>query len=840
MNGYLKCLAFFAWLMIHANGIAFADESSIEGVSSGTSDNLTLKVIVQPDHMMIGEPGSFFVAARLSNGNWYYPVSTGGWQSWDRIAPLPSYLRTTLQATNTFTPISNMDVSRFSGAMVYAGYGSDMAAMMKNSAYNLVYSTQSTPNILFVIMDDVGIDQMETFGYGGGTPPSMPNINAVARQGIRFRNTWSMPECSNGRAAFFVGRYPLRTNIYAAIGDNDLANSQITPYDVTVPKLLQQANYESALFGKFGVAGPDNNQAAYNAPTELGWDYFYGWIGGLPGSIDSTAGGIAATGTYACGFVPSAVSQSGACYYANNRCTKISQTSAVEQNAAGLQCLDSGGIFVPNQSCGIPPANLNFNKQNAYYVSPLVIIENGKDVVQVPLSDRRARGYRTRIEADAAINWINGRTNSSKPWMATVSFSSAHTPWQQAPKTLAPVSFNSGIDDLDCTNTTDGRILQNQMTEGLDTEFGRILIETGLATRGADGALIYDPKASNTVIVIIGDNGTLGGAVKSPFNPNHAKATAYQTGVWDPLIVAGPMVANPDREVNHMVNMVDLFQFFGELAKIDAHSVVPRTLDSVALLPYLTNPDQASLRTINFTQGGFNIQANGGHNAPCVFSASSCSQVPISKSVCQDNGGVWWGSGYTDSTVIPNGEVGYDSCYAVNEAKYIQAGDMSNQVTIIPGSTNAIRNDKYKLIQNETQTFDPSSTAVAPNIVVSYEFFEIDQATPLPKLDDPDLAIQTPYTGEVLTAYNDLYAKLQSLLVSEPYCPGDGNNDRVVNAEDMLNWYKIYNFAESSDIWSSVYNFMESGVWSGITSTTDQQVIEQNMNTTCQKSYGIY
>ena len=56
----------------------------------------------------------------------------------------------------------------------------------------------------------------------------------------------------------------------------------------------------------------------------------------------------------------------------------------------------------------------------------------------------------------------------------------------------------------------------------------------------------------------------------------------------------------------------------------------------------------------------------------------------------------------------------------------------------------------------------------------------------------------------------------------------------------MLNWYKIYNFAESSDIWSSVYNFMESGVWSGITSTTDQQVIEQNMNTTCQKSYGIY
>jgi len=701
-------------------------------------------------------------------------------------------------------------------------------------------SNQSTPNILFVIMDDVGIDQMLAFGYGGATPPSMPNINAVAQNGVRFRNTWSMPECSNGRASFFVGRYPLRTNIYAAIGGADLANSQITPYDITVPKLLKQANYESAMFGKFHLAGPDNNQAGYNTPSQLGWDYFYGWVGGLPGSLDSTAGGVAATGTYKCGFVPSNVSNSGACYYANSSCTEMSQTSALEQNAAGLQCLDSGGIFARDQTCGTPPATLNFNQENAYYVSPLVIIEDGKEAVQVPLSDSRARGYRTRIEADAAINWINGRKNSNKPWMASVSFTSAHTPWQQAPKKLSPVSFSATIDNLDCTDTGDGRVIQNQMTEALDTEFGRILIETGLASRGADDSLIYDPKASNTVIVIVGDNGTLGGAAKLPFNPTYAKATAYQTGVWDPLIVAGPMVVNPDREVNHMVNVVDLFQFFGELANIDAHSVVPRTLDSVALLPYLTNPNQTSLRTINFTQGGFNIKANGALNPPCVFTESSCSQVPISNGVCKDNGGVWWGSGYTDSTVIDNGGIGYTTCYSVNEAKYNLAGNMSTQVTVIPGITNAIRNDKYKLIQNQTQTFDPTSTAPAPNVVTSYEFFEVDQAKPVPKLDNPDLALPTPYAGEVLTAYNDLYAKLQSLLESEPYCPGDGNNDGVVNGQDFSNWQKIYNYAKSSNIWSSVYNFMTSGVWTGITSTADKQIIEQNMNTTCPKTYSIY
>ncbi len=48
-------------------------------------------------------------------------------------------------------------------------------------------STQ-TPNILFIIMDDVGIDQLRTFGYGGLTPASTPNLDAVVHAGVSFRN----------------------------------------------------------------------------------------------------------------------------------------------------------------------------------------------------------------------------------------------------------------------------------------------------------------------------------------------------------------------------------------------------------------------------------------------------------------------------------------------------------------------------------------------------------------------------------------------------------------------------------------------------------------------------
>ena len=107
------------------------------------------------------------------------------------------------------------------------------------------------PNILFIIMDDVGIDKMQIFGYGGAIPPQTPSINAIAQAGVRFKNAWAMPECSPSRALFFQGRFPFRTNILGAIGPLDLANSHVSPYETTTPVLLKQRNYTSGLFGKF-------------------------------------------------------------------------------------------------------------------------------------------------------------------------------------------------------------------------------------------------------------------------------------------------------------------------------------------------------------------------------------------------------------------------------------------------------------------------------------------------------------------------------------------------------------------------------------------------------------
>lgn len=50
---------------------------------------------------------------------------------------------------------------------------------------------RTRPNILFIIMDDVGIDQMQSFGYGGATPPDMPTIDEIGNEGILFRQAFA-------------------------------------------------------------------------------------------------------------------------------------------------------------------------------------------------------------------------------------------------------------------------------------------------------------------------------------------------------------------------------------------------------------------------------------------------------------------------------------------------------------------------------------------------------------------------------------------------------------------------------------------------------------------------
>jgi len=142
-----------------------------------------------------------------------------------------------------------------------------------------------------IILDDVGIDQLSLFNPQIPQPVTTSNLNTLVSHGAAFNNAWMMPECSPSRACFFTGRYPLRTGVTAAILDYDLPSAQVSPYEATLPKVLANAGYSSALIGKYHLGGPTNNPAGFRSPASLGWDYFNGNLHGGPPFIDTTLGG---------------------------------------------------------------------------------------------------------------------------------------------------------------------------------------------------------------------------------------------------------------------------------------------------------------------------------------------------------------------------------------------------------------------------------------------------------------------------------------------------------------------------------------------------------------------
>src|SRR6476660_8218427 len=78
-------------------------------------------------------------------------------------------------------------------------------------------------NLLVIIADDLGIDVSEFYPTSAGrhvtTPaaPLMPNLDALAQQGILFSNAWGNMECTPTRETLLTGRYELRTGPGASL-----------------------------------------------------------------------------------------------------------------------------------------------------------------------------------------------------------------------------------------------------------------------------------------------------------------------------------------------------------------------------------------------------------------------------------------------------------------------------------------------------------------------------------------------------------------------------------------------------------------------------------------------
>ena len=634
-------------------------------------------------------------------------------------------------------------------------------------------STNRPPNILFIILDDVGIDQLKSFNPQA--PQITPVMDALVQKGVSFNNCWMMPECSPSRACFFTGRYPLRTGVRAAILDYDLPSSQVSPYEVTTPRVLAHAGYASALIGKFHLGGPDNNPAGIGAPAAVGWNYYNGCLVGGPPYIDATLGGQTTNKTlYPSGF-PVGPAR-GVCWFlgpqTNIYCDDNNGAGYTGQECvqlAGIPALNANGGFAANiAEATITPVFTNYN---GYYAWPKTI-NDGTNINQT--MDRR---YMVTAQTDDSIAWIRQQSSNNTPWMCSVSYSSIHTPYQEPPTNLYPPGF-VWPDGIPEGNTTEAqiKIVSDLMLYATDKEIGRLLVGAGLASQLPSGELQYTPAATDTMIILCGDNGTYFSSVNLPYNPLRAKGSPYETGIAAPLVVAGPMVVQPGRTVTNMVNAVDLFSLFGEIAGLDVRSVVPAShiLDCAPMMAYLTNSAAGPSRQYNFTQLGSTVPP-GLHIYPAVLTIAGqkvgTDTLFDSEALALEEGAEWFG---------PGAPVVYDDCCDVRANVY-------TNLTILPTSVWAVRNNRYKLVKSERVSCDAG--------VNPYEFYDLNPTLTNPDgLDNSpdDLLAGGPLTADQQSNLDELMAVLDSILASEPASPGDGNLDKVVNFDDIngvvANW----------------------------------------------------
>ncbi len=144
------------------------------------------------------------------------------------------------------------------------------------------------PNIVVILTDDAGYSDPGCYGGEMATP----NIDALARGGIRFSKFYTNARCSPTRASLLTGMYPHRVGVGELCGRKN--NTPFPGYKrnmagdvVTLAEALRGAGYHTLMAGKWHLGGSRQRDAAYR-PRARGFDRHFGKLGGGSSYFESS------------------------------------------------------------------------------------------------------------------------------------------------------------------------------------------------------------------------------------------------------------------------------------------------------------------------------------------------------------------------------------------------------------------------------------------------------------------------------------------------------------------------------------------------------------------------
>ncbi len=132
----------------------------------------------------------------------------------------------------------------------------------------------TSPNVIVILADDLGFSDLAC--YGGEIPT--PNIDRLARRGVRMSSFYTTPRCSPTRASLMTGRYSHEVGIGVLTRPVGYRGS-IDPEVPTIATILEERGYATGLSGKWHLSA-EVREPSSSWPTRRGFQDFYGILGG--------------------------------------------------------------------------------------------------------------------------------------------------------------------------------------------------------------------------------------------------------------------------------------------------------------------------------------------------------------------------------------------------------------------------------------------------------------------------------------------------------------------------------------------------------------------------------
>ena len=127
------------------------------------------------------------------------------------------------------------------------------------------------PNIIFMMADNMGYMDPGCYGGGDVLGAPTPRMDQMAKEGLKLTSFYSETQCTPTRAAMLTGRLPIRTGMNMATPPG--VGAGISPNETTIAKVLSNAGYRTAIFGKWHMG--DINESE---PQNMGFDEFFGQL----------------------------------------------------------------------------------------------------------------------------------------------------------------------------------------------------------------------------------------------------------------------------------------------------------------------------------------------------------------------------------------------------------------------------------------------------------------------------------------------------------------------------------------------------------------------------------